>query len=73
MIIEEPFELLEVFNHQVPTPRSLADNLGQNNIKTSFIVQQYINDPLLIDFMKFEMRFYVLVTSCNPLTIFVHK
>ncbi|KAM6308553.1 tubulin polyglutamylase TTLL13 [Aegotheles albertisi] len=37
------------------------------------ICQQYISKPLLIDGFKFDMRVYVLVTSCDPLRIFVYK
>jgi hypothetical protein len=38
-----------------------------------YVVQSYIRNPLLLDGHKFDMRFYVLITSCNPLTVFVHK
>ncbi|XP_062439846.1 tubulin polyglutamylase TTLL13 isoform X1 [Rhea pennata] len=37
------------------------------------ICQQYISKPFLIDGFKFDMRIYVLVTSCDPLKIFVYK
>lgn len=37
------------------------------------IVQIYIQNPLLIDHLKFDMRVYVLVTGCDPLRIFIHK
>ncbi|KFO73779.1 Tubulin polyglutamylase TTLL13, partial [Cuculus canorus] len=37
------------------------------------ICQQYISKPFLIDGFKFDMRVYVLVTSCDPLRIFVYK
>ncbi|XP_029871696.1 tubulin polyglutamylase TTLL6 isoform X3 [Aquila chrysaetos chrysaetos] len=37
------------------------------------ICQQYISKPFLIDGFKFDMRIYVLVTSCDPLRIFVYK
>nr|XP_033775545.1 tubulin polyglutamylase TTLL6 isoform X2 [Geotrypetes seraphini] len=36
------------------------------------ICQQYITKPFLIDGYKFDMRLYVLVTSCEPLRIFVY-
>ncbi|XP_029430415.1 tubulin polyglutamylase TTLL6 isoform X2 [Rhinatrema bivittatum] len=36
------------------------------------ICQQYIAKPFLIDGYKFDMRLYVLVTSCEPLRVFVY-
>ena len=37
------------------------------------ICQQYISKPFLIDGFKFDLRIYVVVTSCDPLRIFVYK
>ncbi|XP_041358202.1 tubulin polyglutamylase TTLL7-like isoform X2 [Gigantopelta aegis] len=36
-----------------------------------FIVQQYIDKPLLLDGYKFDLRVYVLVTSTDPLRVFL--
>ena len=38
-----------------------------------YIVQRYIHNPLLIGHKKFDMRIYVLVTSHNPLTIYLYR
>lgn len=35
------------------------------------IVQEYIDKPLLLDGYKFDLRIYVLITSCDPLRIFL--
>ncbi|KAL5260266.1 hypothetical protein ACHWQZ_G010402 [Mnemiopsis leidyi] len=39
----------------------------------NFVVQQYLSKPFLIDNLKFDLRVYVLVTSCDPLRIYVYK
>uniref|UniRef100_A0ACB8EUI6 Tubulin polyglutamylase ttll6 n=1 Tax=Sphaerodactylus townsendi TaxID=933632 RepID=A0ACB8EUI6_9SAUR len=37
------------------------------------ICQLYISKPFIIDGFKFDLRIYVLVTSCDPLRIFIYK
>ena len=37
------------------------------------IVQRYVKDPLLINGYKFDMRVYVLVTSFDPLRVYISR
>ena len=37
------------------------------------IMQKYIKNPLLLNGFKFDLRIYVLVTSVNPLELFIYK
>ncbi len=37
------------------------------------MVQRYLKNPLLINGYKFDLRIYVLVTSVNPIEIFLYK
>ncbi|KAI9096959.1 tubulin-tyrosine ligase family-domain-containing protein, partial [Phlyctochytrium arcticum] len=39
----------------------------------NLIVQSYLHRPLLIDGYKFDLRVYVLVTSADPLRVFIYK
>ncbi|VDM03068.1 unnamed protein product [Schistocephalus solidus] len=49
---------------------SVPANLGSNG---TYVLQEYITNPLLIDGYKFDLRVYVLITSCCPLRIFVYN
>ncbi|CAH1243846.1 TTLL7 [Branchiostoma lanceolatum] len=37
------------------------------------IVQEYMDKPFLLDGYKFDLRVYVLVTSCDPLRVFLYQ
>jgi len=41
--------------------------------QNKLLVQEYIENTMLIDGLKFDVRIYVLIKSLEPLNIFVYK
>ena len=37
------------------------------------VVQEYLPNPHLIDKLKYDIRLYVLILSCDPLKIYLYK
>ncbi|KAL9889263.1 tubulin tyrosine ligase-like 6B [Glossina fuscipes fuscipes] len=51
----------------------LTNDLKTINPSERMICQTYISKPLLIDGYKFDLRVYALITSVDPLRIFVYN
>ncbi|XP_078263150.1 tubulin polyglutamylase TTLL5 [Rhinoraja longicauda] len=51
----------------------LVNNPSQITLDESVLVSRYIHCPLLIDDFKFDVRLYVLVTSYDPLMVYLYE
>ncbi|XP_077395098.1 tubulin polyglutamylase TTLL5 isoform X2 [Festucalex cinctus] len=51
----------------------LVSSPNQISVDENILVSRYIHNPLLIDDFKFDVRLYVLVTSYDPLLIYVYE
>lgn len=51
----------------------IIDDVSEVNLDDTAIISKYVEDPLLINNHKFDLRIYVCVTSYEPLRIYVYK
>ncbi|EFA84469.1 hypothetical protein PPL_02503 [Heterostelium album PN500] len=52
---------------------SLYSNSQEIENDSKYVVQEYISNPCLINGKKFSFRLYVLITSLNPLILYIHN
>ncbi|KAG8448959.1 hypothetical protein GDO86_015867 [Hymenochirus boettgeri] len=51
----------------------LINSPSQISMEDNILVSRYISNPLLIDGFKFDVRLYVLLTSYEPLVIYLYE
>lgn len=51
----------------------IIDDLNDLNYDEMSVISRYISNPLLINSHKFDLRIYVVVTSYEPLRVYVYK
>lgn len=50
----------------------LTSKVSERDMKSKCVVSQYVNNPLLINKKKFDLRLYVVVTCFDPLVAYWH-
>lgn len=53
--------------------RGDQDDEEANGMPEQYVVQRYVEDPLVVGGKKFDIRLYVMVTSYQPLTVYMHR
>ncbi|KAM4662158.1 tubulin polyglutamylase TTLL5 isoform 2-T2 [Discoglossus pictus] len=51
----------------------LVNSPSQISMEENILVSRYIGNPLLIDGFKFDVRLYVLITSYDPLVVYLYE
>ena len=51
----------------------VTNNISDIPPKIQLIASRYVNDPLLVDGYKFDMRIYLAITSIEPLRLYVYE
>eukprot|EP00826_Nyctotherus_ovalis_P002692 TRINITY_DN10543_c0_g2_i4.p1 TRINITY_DN10543_c0_g2~~TRINITY_DN10543_c0_g2_i4.p1 ORF type:complete len:342 (+),score=51.84 TRINITY_DN10543_c0_g2_i4:434-1459(+) len=51
----------------------VTNNIAEIPSNTQLIASQYINDPLLVNGYKFDLRIYLAITSIEPLRLYTYE
>jgi tubulin polyglutamylase TTLL5 len=51
----------------------LIDDVSEVNVDDTSVISRYISNPLLINGHKFDLRIYCVVTSFEPLRVYIYK
>ena len=51
----------------------ITNNISDIDVDQNIVVSRYITNPFLINSHKFDLRIYVVITSFDPLRIYMYK
>lgn len=51
----------------------IVDTLREVPMDDNCVISKYISNPLLINGLKFDLRIYVVMTSIEPLRIYIYS
>jgi tubulin polyglutamylase TTLL5 len=51
----------------------LIDSISEVPVDETCIISRYVSNPLLINCLKFDLRIYVLVSSYEPLRVYIYQ
>lgn len=52
---------------------NLIDDINDVNVDELSVISRYVTNPLLINGHKFDLRIYVLITSYEPLRVYIFQ
>lgn len=51
----------------------MTNKIAEIPFKANMVAWKYIDNPLLVNGLKFDLRVYVAMTSINPLRIYIYE
>ena len=68
----KPLWIVKPTNSQGGEGIQVVDDIKTISRKKPAIIQMYLSNPYLINKHKFDLRLYVLITSLDPLTVYLY-